>query len=119
MSRLWRFAALSLVGLPLFPIAADATIPIASVTSTILSQSTYVYATIGNGDVVFQLSNPNNGVAGCDGFWLRATDPGFKNSLAVLLAVIQSQAPITVWTDNTQIWTGSTQHYCLVYNLQI
>jgi hypothetical protein len=116
MSRLSRLAAIALVGLPLCPIAADAAAPIASVTSTILSQSTYVYAA---GDVVFQLSNPNNGVSGCYGFWLKATDSGFKNNLAALLALIQSQAPVTVWADNTQVWTGSTQQYCLVYALQI
>jgi len=59
----------------------------ASSPSSVLPGSTYSYATFNNGDVVFRLSS--GGLSGCYGFWLRATDPGFKSEVASLLAVLQ------------------------------
>jgi hypothetical protein len=85
----------------------------ASSPSSVLPGSTYSYATFNNGDVVFRLTS--GGVSGCYGFWLRATDPGIKSEVASLLAVIATQAVITVYADTSQIWTGSASPYCLVY----
>jgi len=87
--------------------------------STVLSQSMFSYSSYGNGDVVFQLTN--NPVSQCFGFWLRASDPGFKNNLAILLSVIQTQGQITVNADDTSAnhWSGSTTAYCIVTSLQL
>lgn len=86
--------------------------------STVQSQSMLTYTYMSSGDVVFQLTT--NSLPQCaGGFWLRASDPGFKNAVAVLLSVVQAQGTLAVWVDDSQIWTGSTSPYCLVYNLQL
>jgi hypothetical protein len=93
--------------------------------STVLGQSMFSYSTFGsdathpNADVVFQLTN--NPVSQCFGFWLRASDPGFKNNFAVLLSVIQTQGQITVNADDSAAnhWAGSTTAYCIVTSLQL
>ena len=79
--------------------------------------NTYVYTTFGSGDVVFKLTSgmPSQ----CGGFWLRATDPGLKNDLAALMTAITTQTPVTVYADPTQIWTGSSTPYCLVYMIAL
>jgi hypothetical protein len=85
----------------------------------VLSQSTFSYSTWGGGDVAFQLTN--NPVSQCFGFWLRASDPGFKNNLAILLSVIQTQGQITVNADDSSEnhFSGSTTAYCIVTSLQL
>lgn len=99
-----------------FGTAAHAAI-VQSGTSTVMSQSTDSYSSFGNGDVVFQLTT--NNLTECYGFWLRATDPGFRNNLAILLAQIQTGGSLNVIADDSQIWTGSIHPYCLVYGLQL
>ena len=84
--------------------------------STVKSQTVISYAAFGGGDIVFQLTT--NSLSECGGgFWLRATDPGFKNNLAILLAQAQAGGAVTVAADDSQIWTGSSTPFCLVYCL--
>jgi len=87
--------------------------------STVMSQSMFSYSTFGGGDVAFRLTN--NPVSQCFGFWLRSSDAGFKNNLAILLSVIQTQGQITVNADDTSgnHWSGSTSAYCIVTSLQL
>lgn len=87
--------------------------------SAVLAQSTFSYQTYGNGDVVFQLVNTPLPPSECYGFWLRASDPGFKNNFALLLSVIQTQGAVTVVADDSTIWSGSVNKYCLVTGLQL
>jgi len=70
----------------------------------------YVYSTFGNGDVAFY----GTPAGSCVGFWLRPTDPGFKNMYAVLLAARAADRPVQVWGYDDQVWTGSTGTYCRV-----
>jgi hypothetical protein len=107
-----RFGAVALV-IPgcYFGTTADAS-PVNAGPSTVVSQSMFSYATYGNGDVVFQLTQ--NPLSQCYGFWLRASDAGFKNNFAILLTVIQTQGMITVSADDSDTWTGSAAKYCLV-----
>ena len=83
--------------------------------STILSHSMFSYATFGNGDVIFQLTQ--NPLPQCYGFWLRSSDPGFRTHVAIVLSVIQAQGEITVTAEDSDVWTGSTAKYCLVTGL--
>jgi hypothetical protein len=85
--------------------------------SIVSAHSVDTYTTFGSGDVTFRLTT--NGLSQCDGFWLRATDPGFKTNVAALLATVASQGSISVSADDAQIWTGSAGHYCLVWNLEL
>lgn len=85
--------------------------------STVLARSVFSYQTYGGGDVVFQLTQTPLPASECYGFWLRASDAGFKNNLAILLSVIQSQGAIGVTADDTTIWSGSINKYCLVSSL--
>jgi hypothetical protein len=68
----------------------------------------YVYATFGNGDVAFY----GTAIGSCMGFWLRPTDPGFKNMYAVLLAARAAGRPVQVSGYDNEIWNGSGSAFC-------
>lgn len=93
---------------------------IASAASVLSSKSTATaplfYTNFGNGDVVFNLAS--DGLAQCTGFWLRPTDPGFKVTVAALIAAVQSETPIFVYADDAQLWAGSTDPWCLVMGIR-
>jgi hypothetical protein len=73
------------------------------------------YSDYGAGDVVFTVSNPP---AGCDGFWLRPTDAGFKTLYTLLLTAYATRAPVEVAGYNDSLWLGApNQAYCRVYGL--
>jgi hypothetical protein len=69
------------------------------------------YATYGNGDFTFRISNP---VAGCYGFWLSPQQPGFKTSVAFVLQARATGEPVRVGADNAQLWAGSGDQWCKV-----
>ena len=91
---------------------ASATV-IQSNPSTVVVGSTWWYTSFGSGDVAFQLSS--SGLSQCGVFWLRATDPGFKTAVAALLTATTTQATVTVFADTSQMWTGTSTPFCLVY----
>lgn len=95
----------------------QATVVGMSSAAPVVPGATTVYASFGSGDVIFQVRS--GAPSPCYGFWLRATDAGFKNNLAVLLSVTATQAPINVYSDTSQIWTGSSLPYCLVYAISL
>lgn len=72
------------------------------------------YTEYGDGDVVFDV---DTAVAGCNGFWLRPIDKGFKQTFAVLLMAKASGIPVVVYAHDDQLWSGSTDKYCRVRNL--
>ena len=99
-----------------FPEAAKATIVTPTVSVTITQ--TYAYGTYGGGDFVFSTSI---GAAGCEnGWYIKATDPGFK---AVVASVLTAQAAgnfVRVYGDNADTWSGSPSgHYCRVQSVGI
>jgi hypothetical protein len=69
------------------------------------------YANFGNGDFAFRVSNP---VAGCYGFWVSPSQPGFKTTVAFILKAHASGDSILVGADDAQIWPGSGSPWCRV-----
>jgi hypothetical protein len=72
----------------------------------------YSYATSGNGEAVVVVSSTLPGCA--DGFWLRSSDPGFKNVFAQIMSARLTQTPIRVWAYNDQLWPSSTGQFCRI-----
>jgi len=87
--------------------------PAASVTVT----QTYAYSNFGGGDFVFSTSA---GAPGCEnGWYIKATDPGYK---AVVASILTAQAGgnfVLVYGDNADVWPGSSGHYCRVQSVGI
>jgi hypothetical protein len=101
--------AAALVSCMCFPPRATAAIVTPGVSVTV-TQS-YAYSTYNGGDFVFSTST---GATGCEnGWYVKATDPGYR---AVVAAVLTAQAGgnfVLVYGDNADIWSGSpTGHYC-------
>lgn len=72
----------------------------------------YSYATSGSGDAVVVTTGS---LPGCSsGFWLRASDPGFKNVFAQLMSARLTQTPIRVWVYNDELWPSSTGQFCRI-----
>ncbi len=99
-----------------FPGAANAAIVTPTVSVTI--SQTFAYSSYGGGDFVFSTSI---GASGCEnGWYIKATDPGYK---AVVAAVLTAQAGgsfVQVYGDNADIWSGSPSgHYCRVQSVGI
>jgi len=85
--------------------------------SVTVTQS-YAYSTFDGGDFVFTTSV---GASGCEnGWYIKATDPGYK---AVVAAVLTAQAGgnfVVVYGDNADVWSGSsTGHFCRVQTVGI
>ena len=75
----------------------------------------FTFSEVGSGDVVIEVQTP---LATCqNGFWLRATDPGFKAMYAYALTVHTAKLTIRATAYDDQIWTGSAGRYCRVYLL--
>jgi hypothetical protein len=75
----------------------------------------YSYSEFGSGDVAFTVAG--GGAVGCDGFWLRPSDPGFKTLYALLLVAYSTKQPIMVGGVDDSIWTGSASRFCRVYGI--
>jgi hypothetical protein len=70
----------------------------------------FTYSTFGGGDVMFKTDVI---VVGCEGgYWLRATDPGFKVTYAALLAAFSTRSVVRVWAHDDQLWSGSGSKCC-------
>jgi hypothetical protein len=52
--------------------------------------------------------------AACPGFWLRATDPGFKTVYALLPSAYHSGTRIRIGGSNADPLAGSTSAYCRI-----
>jgi hypothetical protein len=72
----------------------------------------YAYTQFGGGDVQVMVANPP---AGCsDGFWLKASDEGFKTSFSVLLSAYHTGSRIRIGGIDTELWSGSSGVYCRI-----
>ena len=73
------------------------------------------YPELGGGDVTVYLDVPVS--SACYGLWLRPTDPGFKQSLAVITAARFTNTPVKVWAFDDQVWSGSSPGavFCRAY----
>ena len=80
--------------------------------SPVTISTLYTYPQFGGGDVVVQVSQP---LAGCEsGFWLSASDPGFKSVYAQLLLARAARTVLSIWAYSDQIWTGSSGNTCRI-----
>lgn len=82
----------------------------------VLITQVYAYASFGGGDFVFSTSIAASGCA--NGWYVKATDPGYN---AIVASVLTSQAvglQVIVYGDNSDIWPGSTTgQYCRVQTI--
>jgi hypothetical protein len=87
--------------------AADVVSPPAAVTIT----QSYAYAGYGGGDFVF---STKGAAPGCgSGWYIKATDPGYKTAVAVVLTAQAAGLQVIVYGDNSDLWTGSPSgQYC-------
>jgi len=78
----------------------------------------YAYASYGGGDFVFSTSI---GASGCEnGWYIKATDPGYKAVVATVLTAQAGGNFVQVYGDNADIWSGSPSgHYCRVQTVGI
>jgi hypothetical protein len=70
------------------------------------------YTGVGDAVITVNASAPT-----CDGYWLRQSDPGSKNTLALLLAAKAQNATIKIYAYDDQIWSGSSGKYCRIYTI--
>ena len=91
------------------PIIAAIVSPPASVTVT----KSYAYTAYDGGDFVFSTSV---GAPGCSsGWWIAASDPGFKSAVAAVIAAQVAGSYVIVYGDNAALWSGSPSgEYCHV-----
>ena len=84
--------------------------------STISTISTYTQ--YGGGDVIVFLAN-NSLSASCPyGFWIRATDPGAKTTIAQVLAAQAAGTSVRIWADTAVTWSGAGSAACAVWNIR-
>ena len=100
-------AVFALAAIALAPAVHAAIVSSSGTVAVILS-----YASFGGGDFAFRISTQP---AGCEsGFWLSQQQPGFKSSVAFILQARATGEAVLVGGDNTQLWSGSGDHWCKV-----
>lgn len=88
--------------------AAEAT-PGVSVTVT----QSYAYSNYNGGDFVFSTSTAAPGCG--SGWYIKASDPGYRSAVAVILTAQAAGLQVMVYGDNSDLWTGSPSgQYCRV-----
>ena len=72
------------------------------------------FSEFGGGDV--QIVLETNGSICADGYWLRATDPGFNANVSMLLSAYHSKEEVTIvaHSDLQDKWPGSSGYFCRV-----
>ncbi|MGO9514278.1 MAG: hypothetical protein ACLP2F_11645 [Steroidobacteraceae bacterium] len=96
------------------PITAAIVTPTASGTIT----KSYAYTNYDGGDFVFSTSVTAPGCA--SGWYIAASDPGFKSTVATVLAAQIGGNYIIVYGDNSDLWSGSPSgEYCHVQTVSI
>nr|MDQ3024694.1 hypothetical protein [bacterium] len=74
------------------------------------------YQEYGGGDVIFTL---DKAAPSCPGYWLKASDPGFKTNLSLLLMARSGKVPLIAYGADDRTWPGSSVVHCHLYALQI
>src|ERR1700729_2260479 len=96
-------AVIAFAAVPLVPSFASAAQVSPGVPVTI-TQS-YAYTSYGGGDFVFSTSVA---VSGCEsGWYMKATDPGYKAAVSVVLAAQAAGLQVLVYGDTADLWSGS------------
>jgi hypothetical protein len=71
----------------------------------------FAYTTYDGGDFVFSTSAA---ASGCEsGWYIKATDPGYKAAVSTVLAAQAAGLQVLVYGDTADLWSGSPSgHYC-------
>lgn len=71
----------------------------------------FAYTTYDGGDFVFSTSAA---ASGCEsGWYMKATDPGYKAAVSTVLAAQAAGLQVLVYGDTADLWSGSPSgHYC-------
>jgi|SRR6516164_8452727 len=73
----------------------------------------YAYTAYGGGDFVFSTSIAAPGCG--SGWYIKASDPGYRSAVAVVLAAQASGLQVVIYGDNSDVWSGSPSgQYCRV-----
>jgi hypothetical protein len=82
-----------------------------------ISQS-FAYTSYGGGDFVFSTSGQ---ASGCEsGWYMKATDPGYKAAVSVVLTAQAAGLQVIVYGDTADLWSGSpTGHFCRVQTVGV
>ncbi|MHB8475471.1 MAG: hypothetical protein ACYDBZ_04185 [Steroidobacteraceae bacterium] len=108
--------AMVVLAFPVFPTIVNATVvsPGASVTIT----QSYAYTTFGGGDFVFSTSVAAPGCG--SGWYIKATDPGYKSAVAAVLTAQAAGNYVLVFGDNSDLWDGSPSgQYCRLQTIGV
>lgn len=74
--------------------------------------SVYSFTQYGGGDVAVEVVAPAPTCS--SGYWLKASDPGFKATFATLLSAYHSGNRVRIGGADTDIWPGSTGLHCRI-----
>jgi hypothetical protein len=100
-------------------VASASAATIISSSSVIDWVETYTDYPTGTGrDAVFQLASSRLETQCPHGFWIRASDPGAKSTLAQVMAAYLAGKTIVAWVDTSVICSGSSSAACLVWNVR-
>src|SRR5712671_3909477 len=81
---------------------ASATAVVVSPAAPVLITQSFVYANFDGGDLLFSTSV---GAPGCgSGWYVKATDPGYKGILASVLTAQAAGLQVIVYGDNADLW---------------
>ena len=84
-------------------------------TAVTITQS-FAYTSYGGGDFVFSTSVLATGCG--SGWYLKATDPGYKAAVSVVLTAQAAGLQVLVYGDNSDLWSGSPSgQYCRVQSV--
>lgn len=92
---------------------ASATAVVVTPGTPVLITQSFVYANYDGGDLVFSTSAAAPGCG--SGWYVKATDPGYKGILASVLTAQATGLQVIVYGDNADIWAGSPSgQYCRI-----
>jgi hypothetical protein len=95
----------------------DASATVVTPGSAVAIVQSYAYTTFDGGDFVFSTSIA---AAGCgSGWYMKATDPGYKAAVSTVLTAQAAGLQVIVYGDNADLWVGSTGQYCRVQTVGI
>src|ERR1700733_10589412 len=84
-------------------------------TAVTITQS-FAYTSYGGGDFVFSTSVQATGCG--SGWYLKATDPGYKAAVSVVLTAQAAGLQVLIYGDNSDLWSGSPSgQYCRVQSV--
>ena len=79
----------------------------------VMITQSFAYTSYGGGDFVF---TTNIGASGCQsGWYMKASDPGYKAAVSVVLTAQAAGLQVIVYGDNSDLWSGSPSgQYCRI-----